>query len=54
LFPPTERPHLYLYPFLHPGAQQSQVNLDAPNLEDFPLFEKARAVEVLEIPKKIP
>jgi hypoxia-inducible factor 1-alpha inhibitor (HIF hydroxylase) len=47
LFPPTHRPYLYLYPFLHPGAQQSQVNLDAPDYNSFPLFQNARAVEAI-------
>jgi hypothetical protein len=46
LFPPEETENLYLYPFLHPGAQQSQVSFDSPDYELFPRFKQATAVEV--------
>jgi hypothetical protein len=47
LFPPENFNYLYLYPFLHPGGQSSQVNLDDINLEKFPDFKHARAIEAV-------
>jgi len=49
LFPPEEYKNLYLYPFLHPGAQQSQVSLDDPNidLKSFPNFKNAVAYDAI-------
>jgi len=47
LFPPEAHEYLYLYPFLHPGAQQSQINFDAPDLKSFPKFKNARAIEAI-------
>ncbi len=29
---------LVVYPFLHPGGQQSQIDFEAPNFRDFPNF----------------
>lgn len=46
LFPPSEYSNLYLYPFVHPGAQQSQVSFDNPDYDRFPNFRNAKAVEV--------
>jgi len=47
LFPPEQNENLYLFPFLHPGAQQSQVNFDDPNLRMFPKFIDANATEAV-------
>lgn len=47
LFPPHQLHHLYLFPFLHPGAQQSQVNLSRPDLNLFPHFQETVAYEAL-------
>jgi hypothetical protein len=47
LFAPDQANNLYLYPFLHPGAQQSQVSFDAPDLRLFPQFASARALEAV-------
>lgn len=46
LFSPDHAPNLYLYPFLHPGAQQSQVDVDNIDFEAFPAFKNAKAIEV--------
>lgn len=48
LFKPTNWPGLYPYPFLHPSHAQAQVNLsDFEDVDDFPLVQKAQAVEVV-------
>ncbi len=46
LFSPDQASNLYLFPFLHPGAQQSQVDIDNIDYEAFPEFKNAKAVEV--------
>jgi len=48
LFPPNST--LYLYPFLHPSHAQAQVNIDEPNLKDFPETSKLSAIEVITEP----
>ena len=48
LFSPENWPGLYPYPFLHPSHAQAQVNLsDVGDTRQFPLAEKARALEVV-------
>jgi hypothetical protein len=47
LFSPDHAPNLYLYPFLHPGAQQSQVDVDNIDYEAFPAFKNAKAIETI-------
>jgi len=47
LFPPEDFVNLYLFPFLHPGAQQSQVDFENPDLKEFPSFKYARAIEAI-------
>lgn len=46
VFPPEEYENLYLFPFLHPGAQQSQVDISNPNFTAFPKFKNAKALDV--------
>ena len=48
LFQPTNWPGLYPYPFLHPSHAQAQVNLsDAKDIENFPLADRVRAIEIV-------
>lgn len=46
LFPPSSSRALYLFPYLHPMHQSSQVDLLRPDLAEFPLFREAHALEV--------
>ena len=41
---------MYLYSFLHPGAQQSQVSFDSPDIAKFPNFANANAMEAVLYP----
>ncbi|PRP80005.1 hypothetical protein PROFUN_12292 [Planoprotostelium fungivorum] len=47
LFSPDQLNNLYLYPFLHPGGQQSQVRFDEWDHKSFPNFAKAEAIEAV-------
>src|ERR1700741_4527998 len=46
LFAPSETPYLYPYPLRTLNWHHSRVNLDAPDLDRFPSFPRARASEV--------
>lgn len=47
LFPPEQYRSMYLNAFLHSGAQQSQVDLDSPDYDKYPLFKNAAALDVV-------
>eukprot|EP01114_Cavostelium_apophysatum_P021938 TRINITY_DN7793_c0_g1_i1.p1 TRINITY_DN7793_c0_g1~~TRINITY_DN7793_c0_g1_i1.p1 ORF type:complete len:469 (+),score=79.24 TRINITY_DN7793_c0_g1_i1:50-1456(+) len=47
LFAPSEHENLYIYPFLHPAALQSQVNFDAPDYDVFPNFKRAKGFQAV-------
>jgi len=50
LFPPSQHRNLYINPFLHPGALQSQVNFEHPNLTEFPNFEQVSGIQTTLFP----
>lgn len=59
LFPPSEWEGLYLYPYLHPHYQQSQVEWENPDFDKFPKFSNVTVYEaflnpgdLLYIPRK--
>lgn len=45
LFPPDDWPNLYLFPRIHPGTRQSQVDLASPSR--FPNFDNSRPASVI-------
>jgi hypothetical protein len=47
LLAPDQAKNLYLYPALHPGAQQSQVRFENPDYQTFPRFKQAKALEAV-------
>jgi hypoxia-inducible factor 1-alpha inhibitor (HIF hydroxylase) len=45
LFPPSQFPNLYVFPYHHPADRQSQVDIDYPDYTKFPLFREAQGLE---------
>ncbi len=44
---PEQIDSMYLYPFLHPAHQSSQLDLERPDFATFPKFRSARALEAI-------
>jgi hypoxia-inducible factor 1-alpha inhibitor (HIF hydroxylase) len=47
LMAPEEMENVYLYPFLHPGGQSSQVDVENPDFEKYPKFKNVQAFEAI-------
>lgn len=51
IYPPSDMDYLYSFPYGHPCDRQSMVNIDYPNVEQFPEFRKAHCLTDILGPK---